>query len=73
MGFHPKLSDLTVLYPEVLLAFQAILGGLVLHAYDNLHMCWVKGLLLVLVHHTLSCHQEATLGEQSPAAGQVPE
>lgn len=54
-------------------AFHPILGCLVLHAYDNLHMCWVMGLLLVLVYHTLSCHQDTMLGEQSPAAGKVPE
>lgn len=54
-------------YPEVALAFQ-----LVVYAYGNLHMCRVKG-PLVLVRHTLSCYQDATLAEQSPAAGQVPE
>ena len=66
-------SDWQQLYPEVVQAFQPILGCLVLHACDNLHMRRVKGLLRVLVYHTLSCHQDATLAEQSPAAGQVPE
>lgn len=44
-------------------AFQPILGCLAEHVYDNLHLCWLTRLLVVLVYHTLSCHQDTTLGE----------
>lgn len=55
----------------MLLAFQPIPRRLLLHPYDNLHTAGVEG--PVLVHHTLSCNQDPPLGDQSPAACQVPE
>lgn len=61
------------LYPQVVLAFQHIPGCMVLLAYDNLHMFRLNVLLLVLVYHTLSHHQDSMLGDKSSTAGQEPE
>lgn len=55
------------------LGFLLSFGCVVLNANSNLDSGWVNRLLLVLLHHAVSCHQDATTGEQSPAAGEVPE
>lgn len=62
----------SVLYHKVADASLSILGCLALHACDDPHLCWLKGLLRALVYHTLSCHQDAMLAEQSPTASQLP-
>lgn len=64
---------LTAWYPEAVQALLPVLGCLVMRANGNLQMCRVKGHPpLALVCHARSCRQDATLAEQSRAAGPAP-